>query len=189
MESCSAGDLIALGIRLALSASFLVAGFSKLHRPEAVSKVLEFLAQRPMVSSQSLARVVGLAEIVLAFALLGGIGTNWASVLAFMALASLTGLLVALMRMGYEEGCGCFGHARDGAGPGSVEVGRNSVLLTGAAFLWYRTIHVGCAAAALSSIPFQTIAAVATAVVASGVLYGFARQVQRHLIRERRGLL
>jgi hypothetical protein len=112
---------------LVLSALFAWAGAAKLVDPTGTARTFATLG---LPASHAAARVVPVAELVLAVALV--VVPPVGAVVALVALAAFSAVLARALRRGVDVGCGCFGSA--GHRPVSgVELLRNGLMAVAAA--------------------------------------------------------
>lgn len=107
-----------------LGAVFGIAGIAKLARPRAFHGTLVRLVGRRAAGPP--ARVLPVAECLLALWLLSGLAPRPAAALALLLLAAMSAFLWRLARRGQELGCACFGELA-AATPGRA-LARNAAL-------------------------------------------------------------
>ena len=125
--------LLAMALRVALSAVFLYAGYAKLRQPWYVfaGMIDNYGVVSPSVSEVT-ARVLPPLEVVLGVALLAGVYRKVSSAAAVFFLLPFFALMLWAYARGMKIDCGCFG---PGQTLGLRTLFRDGVFLTGAIWL------------------------------------------------------
>lgn len=119
--------------RQLLAGVFIVAGISKLRRPDALSATLHTLGARNKWLRAATARLLALGELGIGFWLVSGVALQEAALLAGAVLVVFTGMLWVLRSLSGTNtvSCGCFGESSADQGV-SWGIARNVLLVAAA---------------------------------------------------------
>ena len=124
---------VILASRVLLAIVFAVAGTAKLRDHAGTAQMLSDFGL-PRGSAGAIARVLPLAELVIAVALIPTVSARWGGAAAFVLLAAFTAAIVVNLALGRKPSCRCFGQVAS-APIGPATVARNVALLAVAALV------------------------------------------------------
>ena len=156
---------VLLASRVVLAIVFAVAGIAKLRDPVGTAQMLRDFGS-PRSSAVVFARLLPLAELVVAAALVPTASARWGGVAAFVLLAAFTAAIVVNLALGKKPACRCFGQVAS-APIGPATLVRNVALLAAA------TLVALVPATQLDPMLFAEFDAQLGWVVAIAVLFGF----------------
>jgi uncharacterized membrane protein YphA (DoxX/SURF4 family) len=123
--------LLPLTARVGAGCVLTVAAIRKLRAPEATGLAMRallpiWLPSAAMLSAKLVALAVGIVELMLGCALIGGVLQPWPALIAAGLLMAFSLILIAALRRGIRKPCGCFGQDRP---LDHMAVARNAVFL------------------------------------------------------------